>query len=149
MSKRKGTQSRRLQTDPYIKAASHPTRQTILKSLQENDALTTIELQELTGEDRSNLYHHLAKLQDAGLVDYELKDSRAKKYFRNSDEDTVGRLFYLEPSDSKANRTISEIPMVLCRLEREHPPRHRGRREHLRNLQASQEIDSTGQASIY
>ena len=114
MTKRKGGQSRRLQTDPYIKAASHPTRQTILKSLQENDALTTIELQKLTGEDRYNLYHHLAKLQDAGLVDYELEDSRAKRYFLNSDEDTAERFFYLEPGDSKARRTISDLLMVLA-----------------------------------
>ncbi|MFQ5921391.1 MAG: winged helix-turn-helix domain-containing protein [Anaerolineales bacterium] len=114
MSKRKGSRSRRLQTDPYIKAASHPTRQTILKSLQENDALTTIQLQELTGEDRYNLYHHLAKLQDAGLVDYELEDSRAKRYFLSSDEDTVERFFYLERSDSKARRIISELLMVLA-----------------------------------
>jgi len=114
MSKRKASPSRRLQTDPYIKAASHPTRQTILKSLQENDALTTIELQKLTGEDRYNLYHHLAKLQEAGLVDYELEDSRAKKYFLNSDEDLVERFFYLEPSDSKSRRAISGLLMVLA-----------------------------------
>lgn len=114
MSKRKASKSRRLQTDPAIAAASHPTRQTILKNLQENDALTTIELQKLTGEDRYNLYHHLAKLQDAGLVDYELEDSRAKKYFLNSDRDTVERYFYLEPSDSKARRTISDLLMVLA-----------------------------------
>ena len=114
MSKRKASFSRRLQTDPYIKAASHPTRQTILKSLQENDALTTIELQKLTGEDRYNLYHHLAKLQEAGLVDYALEDSRAMKYFLNSDEDTVERFFYLEPSDSKSRRAISELLMVLA-----------------------------------
>ncbi len=114
MIKRKGSPSRRLQTDPYIKAASHPTRQTILKSLQENDALTTIELQELTGEDRYNLYHHLAKLQDAGLVDYELEDSRAKRYFLSSNEDTTERFIYLERSDSKARRTISELLTVLA-----------------------------------
>ena len=114
MTKRKGSQSSRRQTDPYIKVAAHPTRQTILKSLQENDALTTIQLQELTGEDRYNLYHHLAKLQDAGLVDYELEDSRAKRYFLSSNEDTAERFIYLERSDPKARRTISELLMVLA-----------------------------------
>ena len=114
MSKRKANLNRRLQTDPYIKAASHPTRQTILKNLQENDALTTIELQKLTGEDRYNLYHHLAKLQEAGLVENELEDSRAKKYFLNSDEGTVERFFYLEPSDSKSRQAISGLLMVLA-----------------------------------
>ena len=114
MSKRKASRSRRLQTDPYIKAASHPTRQTILKNLQENDALTTIELQKLTGEDRYNLYHHLAKLQDAGLVDYELEDSRAKKYFLSSDEDTVERFFYIEGSNPKTKQALAEVLKVLA-----------------------------------
>jgi DNA-binding transcriptional ArsR family regulator len=114
MSKRKPSRSRRLQTDPYIKAASHPTRQTILKNLQENDALTTIELQKLTGEDRYNLYHHLAKLQDAGLVDYELEDSRAKKYFLSSDEDTVERFFYIEGSDPETQKALSEVLRLLA-----------------------------------
>ena len=114
MSKRKPSRSRRLQTDPYIKAASHPTRQTILKNLRENDALTTIELQKLTGEDRYNLYHHLAKLQDAGLVDYELEDSRAKKYFLSSDEDTVERFFYIEGSNPKTKQALAEVLKVLA-----------------------------------
>ena len=114
MSKRKTSKSRRLQTDPTIAAASHPTRQTILKNLQENDALTTIELQKLTGEDRYNLYHHLAKLQDAGLVDYELEGSRAKKYFLSTDEGTVERYFHVEGSDPKTKQALAEVLKVLA-----------------------------------
>jgi len=114
MSKRKSSKSRRLQTDPTIAAAAHPTRQTILKNLQENDALTTIELQKLTGEDRYNLYHHLAKLQDAGLVDYELEGSRAKKYFLSTDEDTVERYFHIDGSDPKTRQALAEVLKVLA-----------------------------------
>jgi DNA-binding transcriptional ArsR family regulator len=114
MSKRKTSKSRRLQTDPTIAAASHPTRQTILKNLQENDALTTIELQKLTGEDRYNLYHHLAKLQEAGLVDYELEGSRAKKYFLSTDKDTVERYFHVEGSDPKTKQALAEVLKVLA-----------------------------------
>ena len=114
MSKRKTSKSRRLQTDPTIAAAAHPTRQTILKNLQENDALTTIELQKLTGEDRYNLYHHLAKLQDAGLVDYELEGSRAKKYFLSTDEDTVERYFHIDGSDPKTRQALAEVLKVLA-----------------------------------
>jgi len=114
MSKQKPSKSRRLQTDPYIKAASHPTRQTILKNLQENDALTTIELQKLTGEDRYNLYHHLAKLQEAGLVDYELEGSRAKKYFLSSDQETDERFFHIEGSDPETRRALSEVLKLLA-----------------------------------
>ena len=114
MSKRKPSRTRRLMTDPYIKAASHPTRQTILKNLHENDALTTIELQKLTGEDRYNLYHHLAKLQEAGLVDYELEGSRAKKYFLSSDEGTVERYFHVEGSDPATKQALAEVLKVLA-----------------------------------
>ena len=114
MSKRKSSKSRRLQTDPTIAAASHPTRQTILKNLQQNDALTTIELQKLTGEDRYNLYHHLAKLQEAGLVDYELEGSRAKKYFLSSDEDTSERFFYIEGNDPNTKQALAGVLKVLA-----------------------------------
>lgn len=116
MSTRKPGGSRRLQTDPFIKAAAHPTRQTILKSLQENDSLTTVELQELTGEDRYNLYHHLAKLQDAGLVDYELQDSRAKQYFLKSDRDTVERFVHLDAAEAQQVERISKLLELLADL---------------------------------
>lgn len=59
MSKDKSTGSRRLQTDPFIKAAAHPTRQAILKTLQENDSLTTVE---------RFLYFDSAEKQDAELM---------------------------------------------------------------------------------
>lgn len=114
MSEPKPAESRRLQTDPYIKAAAHPTRQSILKSLQENDGLTTLELQELTGEDRYNLYHHLAKLQEAGLVDYELHDSRAKQYFLKADEDTVDRFLHLDSAEAQDVELISKLLELLA-----------------------------------
>ena len=59
--------SSRSYTDGTIKAASHPTRQIILKHLQKIDS-STLELEEITGENRYNLYHHLAVLENIGLV---------------------------------------------------------------------------------
>ena len=73
------TRPSRAYADEAIRAGSHPTRRTILKSLQESDC-TTIQLEELTGENRYNLYHHLTILKDAGLVDTRLVDGRVKKY---------------------------------------------------------------------
>jgi DNA-binding transcriptional ArsR family regulator len=66
--------------DETLRAATHPTRQTILKSLQESDRSTT-DLEQMTGENRYNLYHHLAILEQAGLVGHRLRDSRSKEFF--------------------------------------------------------------------
>jgi hypothetical protein len=72
--------SARSYPDESLRAATHPTRQTILKALQESDRSTT-DLEHLTGENRYNLYHHLAILEQAGMVGHRLKDSRAKEFF--------------------------------------------------------------------
>jgi DNA-binding transcriptional ArsR family regulator len=81
MTRNKKTfKSGRSYTDQLVKAAAHPTRQVILKSLKDQE-LSTVELEELTGENRYNLYHHLAQLQDAGLVDFRMKEGRTKRYF--------------------------------------------------------------------
>jgi len=66
--------------DETLRAATHPTRQTILKTLQESDRSTT-DLEQLTGENRYNLYHHLAILEQTGLVGHRLRDSRSKEFF--------------------------------------------------------------------
>src|SRR3972149_731262 len=57
----------------------HPPRQLILKGLKEKD-LSTIDLERQTGENRYNLYHHLGVLEEAGLIESQLEDGRAKKY---------------------------------------------------------------------
>jgi DNA-binding transcriptional ArsR family regulator len=59
--------SGRAYTSEVVKAAAHPTRQGILKAL-EKDTRTTVELEEITGENRYHLYHHLSVLEEAGLV---------------------------------------------------------------------------------
>jgi DNA-binding transcriptional ArsR family regulator len=66
--------------DETLRAATHPTRQTILKALQESERSTT-DLEQMTGENRYNLYHHLAILEQAGLVGHRLRDSRSKEFF--------------------------------------------------------------------
>ena len=105
--------SRRVHTDQIIKAAAHPTRQTILKSLRGQD-LSTIELEALTGENRYNLYHHLAKLQDAGLIDHELNDGRAKRYSLNKDKRTRERLFQLERDLPEDRKYLEKVLALLA-----------------------------------
>jgi len=61
------------------KAATHPVRSSILKSLKDS-AKSTVELEEITGEARYNLYHHLNLLEDVDLVKWKLKDNKTKIY---------------------------------------------------------------------
>ena len=82
----------RVHTPESIEAAAHPTRQTLLRILKERDH-STIELERRTGESRYNLYHHLQKLQEVGLIDSRLSDGRAKTYFL-ADEGYSGDQFY-------------------------------------------------------
>lgn len=62
------------------KAATHPVRSLILKSLKDSPK-STLELEAITGEPRYNLYHHLNFLEKAGLVAWDLKDNKTKIYF--------------------------------------------------------------------
>jgi DNA-binding transcriptional ArsR family regulator len=82
----------RVHTPESIKAAAHPTRQTLLRFLKERDH-STIELERRTGENRYNLYHHLQKLQEVGLIGSRLSDGRAKTYYL-ADEGLTGEQFY-------------------------------------------------------
>ncbi len=114
MSRRKPSRSSRQHTDPYIKAAAHPTRQTILKSLKENDSLSTLELEKLTHENRYNLYHHLAKLMEADLIEAELDDGRAKRYSLKSDAESLERYVYLERADRSTGKVIGKLLSLLA-----------------------------------
>ena len=61
------------------KAATHPVRSLILRSLRDAPR-STVDLEEITGEARYNLYHHLNLLESVGLVKWDLRDSRTKIY---------------------------------------------------------------------
>lgn len=69
----------RAYTSAAVQTAAHPTRQRILKRLAAGDA-TAGELEAVTGENRYNLYHHLARLEDAGLIEADCRDSRTKRF---------------------------------------------------------------------
>jgi DNA-binding transcriptional ArsR family regulator len=65
--KQSSSGSSRAYLSDVVKAAAHPTRQAILRAL-EKEPRTTMELEETTGENRYHLYHHLAVLEGAALV---------------------------------------------------------------------------------
>jgi len=102
----------RVHTPESIKAAAHPTRQTLLQILKERDH-STIELERRTGESRYNLYHHLQKLQEVGLIGSRLSDGRAKTYFL-ADEGLAGDHFYqLEGSRVKDPAQLARVLEAL------------------------------------
>ena len=109
---KKTSKSRRSYTDQLVKAAAHPTRQIILKNLKSND-LSTVELEKLTGENRYNLYHHLAQLQDAGLVDFRMKEGRTKRYFLKKEKGKGEAFFQLDRDDLEKPELFDNVLEVI------------------------------------
>ena len=60
-----------------VKAATHPVRRDILKSLKKGPQ-STVDLEEELNESRYNLYHHLDVLSSAGLVKESVSKSGGK-----------------------------------------------------------------------
>ena len=63
-----------------MRVAAHPTRETILRALEEKPR-STLELEKVTGESRYNLYHHLATLEQSNLVSHRVGEGRTKQFF--------------------------------------------------------------------
>ena len=76
--KKRPKQHYRSYISPPISATTHPTRQAILNRLKDEPA-TTVDLEEVTGETRYNLYHHLTVLEENGLIRHEMR-GRIKEY---------------------------------------------------------------------
>ena len=118
------TRPSRAYADEAIRAGSHPTRRTILKSLQESDC-TTIQLEQITGENRYNLYHHLAILKDAGLVDTRLVDGRIKKYHLRRSERPQAVFFQVSLEEQGRSRRWDTFMQALQALVGEEVPQLR------------------------
>ena len=58
----------RIHADPVSTSLMHPTRRALYVALLEAAEYTTVQLQQIVGVDRYNLYHHLRKLESLGLV---------------------------------------------------------------------------------
>jgi len=83
------------------KAAAHPVRSTILKSLQESEKATA-ELESLTNESRYNLYYHLNELEKADLIEWKMRDNKTKIYRLKSAERPKVAVVLLDSDDIKS-----------------------------------------------
>jgi DNA-binding transcriptional ArsR family regulator len=104
------------------KAAIHPVRSKILKSLKEGDKSTT-ELEKLTHESRYNLYHHLNALENVGLVNWSMLDNKTKLFHLNKPEAPEAAVIILNEQDirEKAN-AFAKVLDALNELEGEKIP---------------------------
>jgi DNA-binding transcriptional ArsR family regulator len=116
--------SSRSYPDESLRAATHPTRQTILKALQESDRSTT-DLEHLTGENRYNLYHHLAMLEQAGMVGHRLKDSRTKEFFLRKPSRRQSAVYQVNREETPAPALWEAFFHALSALSGEEIPRTR------------------------
>jgi hypothetical protein len=83
------------------KAATHPVRSSILKSLKESPK-STFELEDVTGEARYNLYHHLNFLENVGLIDWKFKDNKTKIYSLGKPERPQVAVVVFDEADIKS-----------------------------------------------
>jgi len=111
MTKTTPSKPSRIYASEGVRATSHPTRQLILDSLQQSDR-STVELEQLTGENRYNLYHHLATLEQAGLVGYRLKEGRLKEFYLRR-ETKPTRSFYTIQRDRIGTREFNRLLRAL------------------------------------
>ncbi len=63
-----------------VKAASHPVRSKILKTLKAG-SMSTPDLEEAVGENRYNLYHHLDVLIESDII-HEILSGKKSKYYQ-------------------------------------------------------------------
>ena len=94
-----------------IKAASHPTRALILKALRDENR-STVELEELTGENRYNLYHHLDVLQQVGLVGFRI-ENRTKEFHLKKPRRPDTAYLQLEREDPEDVEKLERMLHVL------------------------------------
>lgn len=95
-----------------IKATSHPTRALILKALRD-ESRSTVELEELTGENRYNLYHHLDVLQQVGLVGFRMGDNRMKEFHLRKPKRPDTAFLQLEHDDPEDVEKLERMVGVL------------------------------------
>ena len=95
------------------KAAAHPVRSTILKSLQESEKATA-ELETLTNESRYNLYYHLNELEKADLIEWKMRDNKTKIYRLKSVDRPKVAVVLIDDDDIK--RKPKEFDAVIDAL---------------------------------
>lgn len=117
-----GPKSTRSYIQTATKAATHPVRSSILKSLKDSPK-STVELEEITGEARYNLYHHLNSLENVGLVGWTLKDSKTKIYtLKEPKQPQVAVLIFDEEDIAKKQKGFRKLIDALSEMEGQEIP---------------------------
>lgn len=102
-SRKMGPKLMRSYIQPATKAAVHPVRSAILKSLK-GSPKSTVELEENTGVERHKLYHHLNFLEDTDLIEWNLKDSKSKVFSLKKPKRPQATVFIFDKDDIKKNQ---------------------------------------------
>jgi DNA-binding transcriptional ArsR family regulator len=95
-----------------MKATSHPTRELILRELKEGTR-STVELEEVTGESRYNLYHHLSVLEDAQLVTSGISEGRAKVFELSNPKRPEVAFIVLDGQDDEEAKVLKKVVELL------------------------------------
>ena len=109
-----GDKGRRSYASTAMRATAHPTRETILRALQEKP-LSTVELESITKESRYNLYHHLATLEQLGLVGHRIGEGRTKEFFLLQARKPDVAYLLLDAKVPEEREMLQEILEVLDR----------------------------------
>ena len=98
-----------------VKAASHPIRNQILRNLKKGP-LSTIDLEEMVGENRYNLYHHLDVLIQSNLICEDAPTGKMKRYRMNVPKKPEVGVLLFNQDDIKNN--LSSWYTILDILEK-------------------------------
>ena len=100
-----------------VKAASHPVRREILKTLK-GGPQSSLDLEDKLGESRYNLYHHLDVLSEANLIQGSASkdDSKAKQYQLKEPKRPDLALFLFEEEELAGNSKLRDNMFDLLEL---------------------------------
>lgn len=112
--KKRRDDSKRTLASGAMKATSHPTRELILRELKEGPR-STLELEDATGEDRYNLYHHLGVLEEARLVTSSVGEGRTKTFELLEAKRPEVAFLVLDRRDEEEAEVLEKVVDLLVR----------------------------------
>ena len=95
-----------------MKATSHPLRELLLRVLGKKP-MTTLELEEISGESRYNLYHHLSVLEQSGLVSHRPGKGRTKEFFVRKGRKPDVAYFVLDSENPEEAAILGQVLDVV------------------------------------
>ena len=107
-----------------VKAASHPVRREILKTLKEGP-LSSVDLEDKLGESRYNLYHHLNVLEDVPLITSSIGEGRSKVFELYNPKRPEVAFVVLDSRDKEEAKALKKILKLLDEETAEGVPHRR------------------------